>query len=93
MLTAAWLQGALLLVLFQVSHTVEHVLTERARGNLRSLFDRIPDRAVVVQLDDQGSPAIAGAQEVPAAQVAVGSNMLVRPGQQVRGLRRARQAC
>ena len=80
-------------MLFQVSHTVEHVLTERARGNLRSLFDRIPDRAVVVQLDAQGSPAIAGAQEVPAAEVAVGSNMLVRPGQQVWTLRRTLQGC
>ena len=32
-------QGALLLVLFQVSHTVEHMLTSRATGDLRALFE------------------------------------------------------
>ena len=33
------MQGALLLVLFQVSHTVEHMLTSRATGDLRALFE------------------------------------------------------
>lgn len=76
-------QGALLLVLFQVSHTVEHVLTKRAQGNLKNLFDRVPDEAVLVELDQDGTPVISDARNVPASQVVPGNNMLVRPGQQV----------
>ena len=77
------MQGALLLVLFHVSHTVEHRLTDRAMGNLSALFDSIPQKAVLVQLDAGGSPNLLAAREVPARDVAVGALTLVRPGQQV----------
>lgn len=44
------LQGALLLVLFQTSHTLEHLLTHKAQGNLQALYDTIPTSAVVVKV-------------------------------------------
>lgn len=84
------MQGALLLVLFQVSHALEHALTDRAEGNLKRLFDRVPDQAVLVDLDAQGAPQIAAARQVPAASVDVGSDMLVKPGEQVSLLRNTR---
>jgi len=77
------LEGALLLVLFQTSHAVEHLLTAKATGNLQALYDAIPDHADVVELDAEGVPLIESAQRVKATQVALGDIMLVKPGTQV----------
>jgi cation transport ATPase len=77
------LEGALLLVLFQVSHTVEHKLTDQAQGNLRTLFDSIPESATVVELDGDGEPVMDSQRQVAAADVRIGSTMLVKPGEQV----------
>lgn len=77
------LEGALLLVLFQTSHAVEHLLTEKAQGNLQALYDAVPDHADVVQLDAEGAPLIETAQRVLAKQVALEDIMLVKPGTQV----------
>ncbi len=79
------MQGALLLVLFQGSHMVEHVLTHRAQGDLRSLFNRVPDTAVLVDMKADGSPNLAETRRLPVQDVPVGSMMLIRPGEQVRG--------
>ena len=70
-------------MLFNVSHTVEHVLTDKAQGSLATLFDQIPQQAALVELNESGSPNIADTRLIPTAQVEVGSNVLVRPGQQV----------
>jgi len=77
------LEGALLLVLFQTSHTVEHVLTEKAQGSLKTLFDSIPDHADVVQLKEDGSPDLLTLNQVDCMDVRVGQVVLVRPGCQV----------
>lgn len=77
------MQGALLLVLFQVSHVLEHKLTHQAQGNLQSLFDAAPEHATLVQLHPDGSPDMTQLEKAKAKGVAVGSNMLVRPGEQV----------
>jgi len=77
-------QGALLLVLFQVSHTVEHKLTDQAQGNLRSLFDSIPESATLVELGKDGEPNMDSQRQVKASDVRIGSTMLVKPGEQVR---------
>ncbi len=81
--TALTLQGALLLVLFQTSHVVEHFLTDRAQGSLSALFDSIPKSATLVEMREDGTPDMASARSVRAAKVAVGQFMLVKPGQQV----------
>jgi len=78
------LQGALLLVLFQCSHAIEHMLTDRAHGNLSALMESCPETATVVDLTPEGEPAMESAREVAASQVAVGGSILVKPGQQVR---------
>ncbi|KAL4859036.1 putative cadmium/zinc-transporting ATPase HMA1 [Chlorella vulgaris] len=77
------LEGALLLVLFQSSHALEHLLTERAQGNLAALYDAIPKEAVLVSVDGDGSPDLASAHSVLAADVEVGAHLLVKPGEQV----------
>ena len=66
------LEGALLLVLFQTSHTVEHMLTEKAQGSLKTLFDSIPDHADVVQLKEDGSPDLLTLNQVDCKDVRVG---------------------
>jgi cation transport ATPase len=61
---AAALQGALLLLLFRVSHLLEDRLTERAAGSLQRLFDSVPDTASVVEVDEGGAPRVATTQQV-----------------------------
>ncbi|KAF6263311.1 hypothetical protein COO60DRAFT_1635329 [Scenedesmus sp. NREL 46B-D3] len=76
-------EGALLLLLFRVSHLLEDRLTERAAGSLQRLFDSVPDAASVVEVDEGGAPRTATTQQVPAESVALGQHVLVRPGEQV----------
>lgn len=76
-------QGALLLALFTISHTLEHYLTERAQGDMSSLFDQVPARATLVQLRRDGSPDLAQESSVPTASLSIGQHVLVRPGEQV----------
>jgi len=84
-LTLALAQGALLLVLFHMSHAVEHALTARARGGLGALAARVPAVATAVDAPAPGAePDLASAREVPVGDVAVGQLTLVRPGEQAR---------
>lgn len=77
-------QGALLLVLFNASHALEHALTERAQGSLTSLLESAPQTAALVPLRPDGSPDLAAVSQARAADVPPGACMLVRPGEQVR---------
>ena len=77
------LEGALLLVLFQTSHAVEHMLTEKAQGSLKTLFDSIPDHADVIELKEDGSPDLSTMRHAECADVRVGEVVLVKPGCQV----------
>ena len=77
------LQGALLLVLFQASHTIEHKLTEQAQGNMETLVSQVPETASVVQLKNNGEPDLSAPSTVPADQVAIGSHTLIMAGEQV----------
>ena len=86
------LEGALLLVLFETAHFVETRLTGHARGDLRSLWATVPGEANVVDLNPDGSPDVASERLVPAREVAVGTNVFVKAGQQVRFFSAARQA-
>ena len=82
--TKRLVQGALLMVLFQVSHTVEHRLTQRASGSLVSLLDRMPQGAHKLEVDEDGRPDINSLHMVPASDMQPGQFLLVRPGEQVR---------
>ena len=77
------MQGALLLVLFQASHTIEHKLTEQAQGNMEILVSQVPETASVVQLKANGEPDLSAPGTLPADQVAIGSHTLIMAGQQV----------
>ena len=79
-------QGALLLVLFNVSHAVEHLLTDKAQGNLASLLEKAPQTATLVQATAEGQPDLGRTDTVRAEDVHIGSLMLVRPGEQVGAL-------
>ncbi len=76
-------QGALLMVLFQVSHMVEHRLTERASGGLVSLLDSMPQGAHKLEVNDDGRPDMSSLHMVPASDMQPGQFLLVRPGEQV----------
>ncbi len=82
---AGWhpLEAALLLVLFQSSHALEHALSARARGSLAALRASMPEAATLVELGADGAPDLATARRVAAAGVAIGSILLVRPGEAV----------
>jgi hypothetical protein len=70
-LSCCCLQGALLLLLFRGSHQLEHRLTEKAAGGLQRLFDSVPDRAVVVEVEEgSNAPRVATSQEVCTAAAA-----------------------
>ena len=70
-------------MLFNVSHAVEHLLTDRAQGNLASLLEKAPQTATVLETTADGQPDFARKQSVRASDVRVGSLMLIRPGEQV----------
>lgn len=71
------------MVLFEGSHVLEHKLTHQAQGNLQALFDATPEHAVLVELKPDGTPDMAHLHSAKARDVAVGRNMLIRPGEQV----------
>jgi cation transport ATPase len=79
----AFSQGAWLLVLFNVSHAVEHHVTEAAQGGLKDLLERAPQTAALIDVKADGSPDYATERTVNAAEIRVGDTILVRPGQQV----------
>jgi len=68
--------GALLIVIFATSGALEAAMTQRTAASVRALLDVAPERAVL--LDPDGTE-----RDVPAAQLAVGDVVLVRPGERV----------
>ena len=64
----------------------EDRLTVHARGDLRELWATVPGEAQVIDLNSDGSPDLASERQVPARDVAVGTNVFVKAGQQVRRL-------
>ncbi|AWU98043.1 heavy metal translocating P-type ATPase [Azospirillum ramasamyi] len=69
-------EAATVLVLFLVGELLEGVAAGRARAGIRGLTALVPDTALLVR--DGAAP-----QAVPAAGLAVGSVILVRPGDRV----------
>ena len=68
--------GALLIVIFATSGALEAAMTSRTAASVRALLDVAPERAVLLDPDDTE-------RDVPAAQLAVGDVVLVRPGERV----------
>ncbi|MFJ5776403.1 heavy metal translocating P-type ATPase [Streptomyces sp. NPDC093094] len=70
------LDGALLIVIFAVSGALEAVATARTADSVRGLLDLAPQTAT--RLADDGTE-----ETVPAARLAVGDTVLVRPGERI----------
>ncbi len=68
--------GALLIVIFATSGALEAAMTSRTAESVRALLNVAPERAV--RLDAHGTE-----HQVPAAVLAVGDLVLVRPGERV----------
>ncbi|GKQ35911.1 heavy metal translocating P-type ATPase [Streptomyces sp. A012304] len=69
------LDGALLIVIFATSGALEALATARTADSVRGLLDLAPDTATRLTAD--------GEETVPAAELAVGDLLLVRPGERI----------
>jgi heavy metal translocating P-type ATPase len=70
-----YLDGALLIVIFASSGALEAVMTARTRAGITGLLDLAPETANRIGPD--------GEQQVRAADLAVGDEVVVRPGERV----------
>jgi Cd2+/Zn2+-exporting ATPase len=70
-----WVEGAFLLFLFSLAHSLEHYALGRARNAISALRDLAPPKARVLRS--------GGEQEIPIEQVAHGDVVVVRPGERI----------
>ena len=70
-----WAEGALLLFLFSLGHSLEHYAMGRARRAIEALAELAPERAVVRRN--------GGTEEVAVAALAVGDIVIVRPNERL----------
>ncbi|MGP4030021.1 heavy metal translocating P-type ATPase [Actinomadura sp. 3N407] len=83
------LDGALLIVIFATSGALEAVATARTADAVRALLDLAPETATRLSPPDRpaesnGRQGEGGVEEtVPAAELAVGDVILVRPGERI----------
>lgn len=70
-----WAEGALLLFLFSIGHSLEHYAMGRARHAIEALAELAPERATVRR---NGSTV-----EVPVAELVVGDVVVVRPNERL----------
>ncbi|WP_225924682.1 heavy metal translocating P-type ATPase [Pseudonocardia abyssalis] len=70
-----YLDGGLLIVIFASSGALEAVMTARTRRSIEALLDLTPETAALVAGD--------GERTVPAADLAVGDEVVVRPGERI----------
>ncbi|CAL8463150.1 g2684 [Coccomyxa elongata] len=75
-------EGAWLLVLFNLSHAIEHNVTQRAQGSMATL-DQGPQGAWRVPTNPDGSPASGEPQRIHSNDVRLGDLIYVRAGEQV----------
>ncbi|WP_263784380.1 heavy metal translocating P-type ATPase [Salinibacter grassmerensis] len=70
-----WLEGAFLLFLFSLGHSLEHYAMRRARRAIESLADLAPDTALVRRNETE--------QEVSVDDLTVGDVVIVKPNERV----------
>ena len=79
----AWLEAALVVVLFAVGEMLEGRAVDRARRELAGLVSLAPETARVRRGRGRGALAVAEEVEVPVAEVLVGDLVVVRPGERI----------
>ena len=72
----SWLEGAILLFLFSLSHSLQHFAMNKSRKAIRSIMQLRPDKALRV---DQHSSE----QLVPVESLAIGDTIIVKPGERI----------
>jgi len=70
-----WPEGAFLLFLFSLGHSLEHYAMRRARRAIESLADLAPDTALVRRDGEE--------REVPVDELAVGDTVIVKPNERI----------
>lgn len=70
-----WMEGALLLFLFSLGHSLEHYAMGRAKRAIESLADLAPQTAIVIR---DGRP-----QEVPIGELQRGEVVLIKPNERI----------
>ena len=79
----AWLEAALVVVLFSVGELLEGRAVDRARRELESLVSLSPETARVRRKLGGGPLALIDELDVPVAEVDVGDLVVVRPGERI----------
>ncbi len=75
----AWLEGALVVVLFSIGELLERRAADRARRELAALVSLAPDVARV----RRGTSDAMQEVEVPVAELTIGEQVVVRPGERI----------
>ncbi len=75
----AWVEAAMVVVLFSIGEALEGFAAARARGAIRSLMTVAPERALRVREGPSGREE----EEVPVAALVPGDRILVRPGERI----------
>ncbi|NNF03100.1 MAG: heavy metal translocating P-type ATPase [Rhodothermales bacterium] len=70
-----WFEGALLLFLFSLGHSLEHYAMGRARKAIESLADLAPETAVVRRGGQE--------TEIPVVELEVGDTVIIRPNERI----------
>ena len=79
----AWLEAALVVVLFSIGELLEGRAVDRARRELAGLVSLTPDTARVRRRQGEGTLAFVEEVEVSVAEVFVGDLVVVRPGERI----------
>ncbi len=70
-------EGALLLTLFSIGHTLEHLAMARAQRSIESLAEMRPNTALKI------NPVSGEAEEVPVSEIEVGDLVLIKPDSRI----------
>ena len=79
----AWLEAALVVVLFSVGEMLEGRAVNRARRELASLVSLTPEMARVRRRQGTGAFALVEETEIPVEDVAMGDLVVIRPGERI----------
>lgn len=71
-----WLEGAILLFLFSLSHSLQHFAMDKSRNAIKSLMNLRPDEAL--KRNPDGSEGL-----VPIAELKIGDLIIVKPGERI----------
>ena len=83
MAIGAWLEAALVVVLFSVGELLEGRAVDRARRELAELVSLAPERARVRRSQTSAGLPVLEEVEILVAEVAVGDLVVVRPGERI----------